>query len=170
LLDLASVAVPAGTVRGLPFGIMLTGPAGSDERLAGIAMRYDQAPVDLLVVGAHLSGQPLNHELLAAGATLVGPAATARRYRLLALDTAPPKPGLVREARGGASIAGEVWRLPATGFARFMAGLASPMAVGLVGLDDGRDVLGFLCEAAATAGAADITGYGGWRAWREALR
>jgi allophanate hydrolase len=170
LLDLASVAVPAGTVRGLPFGIMLTGPAGSDERLAGIAMRYDQAPVDLLVVGAHLSGQPLNHELLAAGATLVGPAATARRYRLLALDTAPPKPGLVREARGGASIAGEVWRLPAAGFARFMAGLASPMAVGLVGLDDGRDVLGFLCEAVAMDGAADITGYGGWRAWREALR
>jgi allophanate hydrolase len=37
LLDLASVAVPAGTVRGLPFGIMLTGPAGSDERLAEIA-------------------------------------------------------------------------------------------------------------------------------------
>jgi allophanate hydrolase len=170
LLDLASVAVPAGTVRGLPFGIMLTGPAGSDEWLAAIATRYDQAPVDLLVVGAHLAGQPLNHELLAAGATLVGPAATARRYRLLALDTAPPKPGLVREARGGASIAGEVWRLPAAGFARFMAGLASPMAIGLVGLDDGRDVLGFLCEAAATAGAADITGYGGWRAWREALR
>jgi allophanate hydrolase len=170
LLDLASVAVPAGPVRGLPFGIMLTGPAGGDERLAAIAMRYDRAPVDLLVVGAHLSGQPLNHELLAAGATLVGPVATARRYRLLALDTTPPKPGLVREARGGASVAGEVWRLPAAGFARFMAGLATPMAVGVVGLDDGRDVLGFLCEAAATEGAADITAYGGWRAWREALR
>jgi allophanate hydrolase len=170
LLDLASVAVPAGPVRGLPFGIMLTGPAGGDERLAAIATRYDQAPVDLLVVGAHLSGQPLNHELLAAGATLVGPVATARRYRLLALDTTPPKPGLVREAGGGASVAGEVWRLPAAGFARFMAGLATPMAVGVVGLDDGRDVLGFLCEAAATEGAADITAYGGWRAWREALR
>ena len=170
LLDLASVAVPAGTVRGLPFGIMLTGPAGGDARLAEIARRYDQAPVDLLVVGAHLSGQPLNHELLAAGGTLAGTAATAKRYRLLALDTTPPKPGLVREAHGGASIPGEVWRLPAAGFARFMAGLASPMAVGLVCLDDGRDVLGFLCEPAATAGAADITGYGGWRAWREALR
>ena len=170
LLDLASVAVPAGTVRGLPFGIMLTGPAGGDARLAEIARRYDQAPVDLLVVGAHLSGQPLNHELLAAGGTLAGAAATAKRYRLLALDTTPPKPGLVREAQGGASIPGEVWRLPAAGFARFMAGLASPMAVGLVCLDDGRDVLGFLCEPAATAGAADITGYGGWRAWREALR
>ncbi len=88
--------MPAGTVAGLPFGIMLTGPAGSDARLAEIAARYDQADVDLLVVGAHLSGQPLNHELLAAGGTLLGPAATAPRYRLYALDTQPPKPGLVR--------------------------------------------------------------------------
>jgi allophanate hydrolase len=167
LLDLASVAVPAGTVRGLPFGIMLTGPASGDQRLAQLASRYDQAPVDLLVVGAHLSGQPLNHELLAAGGTLAGPRATAPCYRLFALDTAPPKPGLVRQAEGGASIAGAVWRLPAAGFARFMAGLATPMTVGRVLLDSGHEVLGFLCEPAAVAGAADITGYGGWRAWRE---
>jgi len=170
LLDLASVAFPAGTVRGLPFGVMLTGPAGSDARLAALAGRYDQAPVHLFVVGAHLSGQPLNHELLAAGGSLAGPAATARSYQLFALDTTPPKPGLVREAEGGASIAGEVWRLPAAGFARFMAGLAAPMAVGRVCLDDGRDVLGFLCEPTATAGATDITSYGGWRAWRERLQ
>ncbi len=182
MLDLAALAVPAGTVAGLPFGIMLTGPAGSDARLAEIAARWDQADVDLLVVGAHLSGQPLNRELLAAGGTLVGPAATAPAYRLYALSTQPPKPGLVRvgplpdagprpdagasDAGGaGASIAGEVWRLPAAGFARFMTGLAAPMAVGRVWLDDGRDVLGFLCEPAAVRGAADITRFGGWRAW-----
>src|SRR6185437_3617168 len=192
LLDLAALAVPAGPVAGLPFGIMLTGPAGSDARLAEIAARYDQADVvpastgspnvdpaivdladvDLLVVGAHLSGQPLNHELLEAGGTLLGPAATAPAYRLYALDTQPPKPGLVRvgplpaaPATAGASIAGEVWRLPATGLARFMTGLAAPMAIGRVGLDDGRDVLGFLCEPVAVSGAADITRFGGWRAW-----
>ena len=178
LLDLAALAVPAGTVAGLPFGIMLTGPAGSDARLAEIAARCDQADVDLLVVGAHLSGQPLNHELLAAGGTMLGPAATAPVYRLYALDTQPPKPGLVRVGRlpaagaeasaagqAGASIAGEVWRLPAAGFARFMSGLAAPMAIGRVDLDDGRDVLGFLCEPAAIGGAADITRFGGWRAW-----
>ena len=178
LLDLAALAVPAGTVAGLPFGIMLTGPAGSDARLAEIAARYDQADVDLLVVGAHLSGQPLNHELLAAGGTLLGPAATAPSYRLYALDTQPPKPGLVRveplpaadagapaAGQAGARIAGEVWRLPAAGFARFMTGLAVPMAIGRVRLDDGRDVLGFLCEPAAVRGAADITSFGGWRAW-----
>ena len=65
----------------------------------------------------------------------------------------------------GASIAGEVWRLPAAGFARFMTGLTAPMAIGRVALDDGRDVLGFLCEPAAVRGAADITRFGGWRAW-----
>ena len=178
LLDLASLAVPAGTVAGLPFGIMLTGPAGSDARLAEIAARCDQADVDLLVVGAHLSGQPLNHELLAAGGTLLGPAATAPSYRLYALDTKPPKPGLVRveplpavnagasaAGEAGTSITGEVWRLPAAGFARFMTGLAVPMAIGRVRLDDGRDVLGFLCEPAAVRGAADITRFGGWLAW-----
>jgi allophanate hydrolase len=203
LLDLAALAVPAGTVAGLPFGIMLTGPAASDAQLAEIAARCDQADVDLLVVGAHLSGHPLNHELLAAGATLLGPAATAPAYRLYALDTQPPKPGLVRvgplpaadapasasgqaeaaqaeaaqaeaaqaeaaqaeAAQAGASIAGEVWRLPAAGFARFMTGLAVPMAIGRVRLDDGRDVLGFLCEPAAVRGAADITRFGGWDAW-----
>ncbi len=194
LLDLAALAVPAGTVAGLPFGIMLTGPAGSDARLAEIAARCDEASVALLVVGAHLSGQPLNHELLAVGGTLLGAAATAPAYRLYALDTQPPKPGLVRVGppapadagalaagqagasisaqagastaeQAGASIAGEVWRLPAAGFARFMTGLAAPMAIGRVYLDDGRDVLGFLCEPAAVQGAADITPFGGWRAW-----
>jgi allophanate hydrolase len=48
-----------------------------------------------------------------------------------------------------------------------MAGLPAPMAIGRVRLADGREVLGFLCEPAAIPGAADITSYGGWRAWRE---
>ena len=46
-----------------------------------------------------------------------------------------------------------------------MTGLTAPMAIGRVGLDDDRDVLGFLCEPTATRGAADITRFGGWRAW-----
>jgi allophanate hydrolase len=163
LLDMASLAVPAGTVSGLPFGVMLTGPAGSDGRLAEIARLLERAPVELLVVGAHLSGMPLNHELLSAGGTLVGSVATAREYQLYALDTTPAKPGLVRG--GSDSIAGELWRLSAAGFARFMTGLAAPMAIGQIRLDDGREVLGFLCEPAALPGAADITSYGGWRAW-----
>ena len=168
LLDMAAVAVPgAKTVSGDPFGIMVSGVAWSDARLGRIAALLAEAPVDLLVVGAHLSGQPLNHELLAAGGVLVSEVTTADRYRLYALATTPAKPGLVRVADGsGAGIAGEVWRLPAAGFARFMSGLAAPMTIGVVGLSDGREVLGFLCEPCAVDGAADITGDGGWRAFR----
>ena len=104
---------------------------------------------------------------------LLGSVSTAPQYRLYALDTVPLKPGLVRvpahatSGPAGAAIAGELWRLPATGLARFMAGLAAPMAIGRVSLADGREVLGFLCEPAALDGAADITDYGGWRAFRE---
>jgi allophanate hydrolase len=158
---------------------MLTGPAGSDDRLAEIAELSAGFPVgtgfpsgtgfpggtDLLVVGAHLAGQPLNHELLAAGGVLVAAVATTPAYRLYALDTVPAKPGLVRVPASGASIAGELWRLPAAGLARFMAGLAAPMAIGRVRLDDDREVLGFVCEPAALDGATDITSYGGWRGW-----
>jgi allophanate hydrolase len=167
LLDMAAIAVPGRGNNGA-FGVMLTGAAGSDRHLARLAALCESAPVDLLVVGAHLAGQPLNHELLAAGGVLVSGAETAADYRLYALDTVPAKPGLVRVTADGSAIAGEVWRLPALGFARFLSGLAAPMAIGVVSLGDGRDVLGFVCEPVAVQGATDITAYGGWRAWRTA--
>jgi allophanate hydrolase len=172
LLDLAALAVPACSVGTGPFGIMLTGPAGSDARLASLAALNDPAWAELLVVGAHLSGQPLNHELLLAGGVLLGPVSTAPVYRLYALGTRPRKPGLIRvpapAASGpGAAIEGELWRLPPAGLARFMGGLAAPMVIGRVHLAGGREVLGFLCEPAALDGAADITDYGGWRAFLE---
>ncbi|TQS44044.1 allophanate hydrolase [Cryptosporangium phraense] len=161
LLDLASLAVPAGVVDGLPFGVMLTGPAFSDRTLASLAQLLADPPVELFVVGAHLSGHPLNHELVAAGGSCVGRAETTPDYRLYALDTVPPKPGLLRAA-GGASIAGEVWRLSASGFGAFVAGLPRPMTIGTVTLADGRTVRGFLTEAIATETAEDITAHGSW--------
>ncbi|MBT0773607.1 allophanate hydrolase [Kineosporia sp. J2-2] len=176
LLDLAALAVPAGAVNGLPFGVMLTGPAHSDQALAALAGRIGFDDVDLLVVGAHLSGQPLNGDLVRAGGSLVGAVRTTDAYRLYALDTTPPKPGLVRalpgepDSTGTAGIAGEVWRLPAAGFGAFVAALPRPMAIGRVDLDDGRQVSGFLCEPSALAGATEITRHGGWLAHLDAVR
>jgi allophanate hydrolase len=169
LLDRSALAFPAGTVDGLPFGVMLTGAAFDDRLLAALAERLLAPRLDLLVVGAHLSGQPLNSQLVAAGGTLVGPARTAACYRLLALDTDPPKPGLVRVDSGGASVPGEVWRLPAAGLATFLSALPQPMTLGRVRLADGAEVTGFLCEPAALTGAQDITAHGGWRAYLAAL-
>ncbi|MCW2765250.1 MAG: Allophanate hydrolase [Nocardioides sp.] len=169
LLDMSSLAVPAGTVDGLPFGVMLTGAAFDDRLLAQLAEQVMAPSVELLVVGAHLAGQPLNHQLVAAGGSLVRAVRTASTYRLYALDTVPAKPGLARVAEAGACVEGEIWRLPATGFARFVAALPAPMAIGQVRLEDGGTVTGFVCEPVALVGARDITAYGGWRAYRASM-
>ncbi|KUO15877.1 hypothetical protein AQJ91_38975 [Streptomyces dysideae] len=121
--------------------------------------------VELAVVGAHLSDQPLNPQLLSLGAHFDRTTTTAPGYRLHALSTTPPKPGLVHIGEGGAAIEAEVWRLPAEGLGRLLAALPRPMALGGVELADGTRVPGFLCEPGALSGAEDITAYGGWRAY-----
>ncbi|WP_369168091.1 allophanate hydrolase [Streptomyces sp. R28] len=164
LFDLAAVAVPAGEVNGLPFGVMLIGPAFTDERLARITGLL-RPEVPLAVVGAHLSDQPLNPQLRSLGARFDRTTATAPVYRLHALSTTPAKPGLVHVGEGGAAIEAEVWRLPAEGLGRLLAQLPRPMALGRVELADGSHVPGFLCEPGALTDAEDITSYGGWRAY-----
>ena len=123
-----------------------------------------EAVLSLAVVGAHLSGLPLNGQLTERRARLRGTAHTAPVYRLFALPgTAPPKPGMVRVASGGAAIEVEVWDMPAAALGSFLALVPAPLALGSVDLADGSRVHGFLCEAHATAGADDITAHGGWR-------
>ncbi|WP_410602033.1 allophanate hydrolase [Amycolatopsis sp. lyj-90] len=161
LLGLSSLAMPGGTVGGLPFGVMLVGPAYADRILADVA-RLVPRRTRIAVVGAHLRGQPLNHELTSRGGRFVSAGPTAAEYRFFALDTVPPKPGLVRVASGGAPIEAEVWDLPLAGFGEFVAGIPAPLAIGKVRLADGSEVSGFVCEPAAVEGAEDITGYGGW--------
>jgi allophanate hydrolase len=167
LLGLCAVAVPGGTVAGRPFGVMLLGPAGADDRVAEIAALL-RPPVRLAVVGAHLSGQPLNPQLLALGARLAETTTTAPDYRLYALDTVPPKPGLARVAAGGAPVEAEVWELSPAALGALAAALPRPMALGRVTLRDGTEATGFLCEPAALADAPDITHHGGWRAYLSA--
>ncbi|WP_410661914.1 allophanate hydrolase [Amycolatopsis sp. lyj-84] len=161
LLGLSSLAVPGGTVGGLPFGVMLVGPAYADRILADVA-RLVPRRTRIAVVGAHLRGQPLNHELTSRGGRFVSAGPTAAEYRFFALDTVPPKPGLVRVASEGAPIEAEVWDLPLAGFGEFVAGVPAPLAIGKVRLADGSEVSGFVCEPLAVEGAEDITSYGGW--------
>jgi len=169
LFDLAAVAVPAGEVNGRPFGVMLIGSVFTDERLAHIAQLLTAPPLRLAVVGAHLSGQPLNGQLLSLGGRLVRRTTTASAYRLYALNTTPAKPGLVRAGAGGSAIEAEVWQLPPEGLGAFLAALPRPMALGSLELADGSFVTGFLCEPEAVEGARDITSFGGWRGYLATL-
>jgi allophanate hydrolase len=189
-LDYAAIAVPAGfRSDGVPLGISLVGPAFSDIALAHVADRMHgtlggfvgagpetsaplaakQCPgerIAVAVAGAHLTGMPLNHELVALGGILRESTRTSADYALYALaGTVPAKPGLVRQ-RSGAAIEVEVWELPPEGFGQFVAGIPAPLGIGKVTLADGRSVPGFICEPAALEGAVDITAHGGWRAYR----
>ncbi len=76
------------------------------------------ARIRLAVVGAHLAGQPLHHQLSDRSAELVASTTTTTTYRLYALDTVPPKPALVRvgaDVPGAGAIEVEVWELEARG-------------------------------------------------------
>jgi allophanate hydrolase len=194
LLDLAAVAVPAGT-RGtrMPFGVTLIGPAWSDRALLrtadmfhrcgavsvtglnlaelpdlpAIAKPYcPEGYVPLAVCGAHLSGQPLNWQLIKAGAFLLEACQTAPEYRLYALSgTVPPKPGLAYSPGHGAPIEVEVWAVPEITFGPFVAAVPPPLGIGSCVLSDGRTVKSFICEPWALHHAEDITALGGWRAF-----
>ena len=198
LLDYAAISVPSSLrPDGLPFGITLIGPCGSDWQLAELGQRYHHATgllqgstseplpapvpiaglvqpamVKVAVVGAHLSAMPLNSQLTERGATLVATTETAPDYRFYALPgTVPPKPGLLRVAPGaGTRIVVEVWELPAAHFGSFVALIPAPLGIGTLKLGDGSNVQGFICEPFALEGAQDISHFGGWRAYIDSLR
>ncbi len=180
LLDLAAISVPAGMRSdGLPSSLTLIGRAGSDGHLASIAELIESgaraaAPViatagrvEIAVVGAHLSGLPLNQELTTAGGVFLRAVNTSPDYRFFALpNTTPPKPGMLRVADGaGAPIATEIWSLDAAAFGAFVARIPSPLGIGTLRLADGTSPKGFLVEAEAVRGAEDISSYGGWRGY-----
>ncbi|TDL36770.1 allophanate hydrolase [Arthrobacter nitrophenolicus] len=127
------------------------------------------AAVPLVVVGAHRKGQPLAHQLEELGAAWDGPVRTAARYRMVSLDTVPPKPGVYR-SDDGAELVGERWLLPPAALGSFLASLPEPMLLGSMQLADGTSAVGFACDAVAAAGGEDITAWGDWLADRSGGR
>jgi allophanate hydrolase len=198
LLDCAALSVPSSLrPDGLPFGVTLIGRCGSDLQLAELGQRYHhatrlpqgatglplpapqeipglQAPatVKVAVVGAHLSGMPLNTQLTERGATLLTKSETAPDYKLFALPgTTPPKPGLLRVAPGtGHRIALEIWDMPMEQYGSFVTLIPPPLGIGTLQLADGSTAQGFVCEALATEDALEISHFGGWRAYMLSLR
>ena len=194
LLDLCGLALPASmTPKGLPFGITLLAPGGADAVLAEIgrvfhadtklplgALKEPQPPlaavpkspqrgeIAVAVVGAHLSGLPLNGELRALGGRLLEtttdradlPALRARRQPAGQSPACCASPRA--RARRSRSRSG---RCRSEAFGAFVDEVPPPMSIGTVSLRDGRSVKGFLVEAAATVGARDISSFGGWRAY-----
>ena len=198
LLDLCGLAVPTALHDAAsPFGITLLAPAGHDMFVASLgrvlhadtglplgAYLGPQPPLPALpvnapegailiaVVGAHLSGMPLNRELRDLGAQYCETTATCADYRLYALPGGElRKPGLLRVGVGrGAAIEVELWAMPPEAFGRFVAAVPPPLSIGSIRLRDGRLEKGFLVEAEAVRDAQDISAFGGWRSFMQAQR
>lgn len=192
---LSALALPAGfRPDGMPFGITLIAAAHHERALLAFGARWQrEVPlplgkttsllppvaddpviaedrVPIAVVGAHMSGLPLNIQLTELGGRLETAGRTAPIYRFYALPGGPPRrPGMVRVAEGGGAIDLEVWSLPAATVGSFLRRIPAPLGLGTVLLEDGSGVPGFLCEGHATAGAEDITALGGWRAYLKTL-
>lgn len=196
LADLSALAVPAGFRRdGLPFGITLIAPAWHDTALLDFAKTWQQhtnLPLGafnkklpqqehsqtvsahhfrVAVVGAHLTGMPLNFQLTTRHAVHVETTHTSADYALYALPgTVPPKPGLARvDKHQGQKIVVELWDIPKARFGEFVAEIPTPLGMGNVELSDGRWVKGFICEPYGLNGATDISALGGWRAYIQQL-
>jgi allophanate hydrolase len=189
LLDLCGIAVPSALVDGKPYGVTLLAPSGHDAALASLARAFvatsplpvgatgvvpasrpfaatPDGRIEVAVLGAHMSGLPLNGQLRALGASFVRDAKTAPRYCFYLLPGGPPRrPGLLRVAEGGRAIAAEVWSLTPEGFGKLVAAVPPPLGFGTIALADGTEVKGFLVEAVAVAQARDISQHGGWRAF-----
>jgi allophanate hydrolase len=192
---LAALALPAGfRSDGIPFGITLIGRPHTERALLAFGARWQRAmplplgktasrlpPIEsdptvaedrvaIAVVGAHMSGLPLNGQLTELGGRLESAGRTAPVYRFYALPGGPPhRPGMVRVSEGGGAIELEVWSLPAAQVGAFLRKIPAPLGLGTVSLADGSGVAGFLCESHATQGARDITALGGWRAYLKTL-
>jgi len=193
LMDLSALAVPVGfRSNGLPFGVTLIARAFEDGRLAALGDALHRAApglklgatatkladtaavvpsppsgrIAVAVVGAHLSGQPLNVQLREREARLLRTTRTAPGYSFYALAGATPaKPGLVFDGRGAGAIEVEIWEMDEAAFGSFVALIPPPLGIGSVRLAEGGWVKGFLCEPHGLEGARDITSFGGWRAW-----
>jgi len=181
LLDLCAIALPAGRrADGLPFGVQLIAPAFHDLPLLDLAERWADEAVQkhpaqrpaipagetlLAVVGAHLSGLPLNGQLLALGARLRFRTRTAPGYRLFRLPgSGVPRPGLARTGDGPASgIVVEVWQLDHRAVGALLDTVPAPLGFGRLSLADGDDVLGFVLQGEVPRDALDVTEHGGWR-------
>jgi len=192
---MCAVAVPMEPREdGRPGGITLVAAAGKDGLLATLATALHQVSkpalgatnwsvpeleqrlimpmadeTALVAVGAHMSGLPLNSELIRRGGRFLRAVRTSPDYRLFKLAGDPPlRPGLVRHFEG-TSIDAELWCLPTSSIGNFLNEIPSPLGLGTVKLEDGTEAIGFLCEQIATETAEDITHFGGWRAFIEAF-
>jgi allophanate hydrolase len=164
LLDLCAASIPAGFAgEKLPFGITAFALYGQEGLIAAVGEKFKNGSSRIAVCGLHMRGFPLESQMFQYGANFVKEDLTAPCYQLVKIPTVPPKPGLIKRAKGGASIKLEIWEMPDENLGGFISQIPAPLGIGRIDLMDGSSVLGFVCEEYIASSSEDITQFGGWK-------
>lgn len=185
LLNMCAISFPTDKTdhMQIPFGITLFGPKCTDYQISMIAKHYTEylkfnsnPPIHtslsfvpkeytpLFVVGAHLTGLFLNHQLTEKGGLFLEEIHTSNQYKLFALP-GNQKPGLMRVEREGRKVLGELWAIPTSNLGQLLQEIPQPLGLGKILLEDSREVVGFIAESIGLSKATDISEYGNWKAY-----
>lgn len=123
--------------------------------------------INLAVNGTLMRGLELNSNLLTIGATFLQEAETAPQYRLWSINDRHP--AMLRVQSGGNAIALEIWSVPTASLATILLQEPPGLSIGKVYLSTGEIVLGVLGEPILCENQREITQWGRWRAYIQAI-
>ena len=119
----------------------------------------------LMTNGEGMRGGTVHHTI--ASHPFLGEVETAPRYRLFSVRD--EFPGLIPAAEGGGVVRGELYDVPLEVLRdSFLPHEPVELELGAVELADGRAALSMMLRPGERDRHREITGYGGWRAYRAA--
>lgn len=166
ILDLCAINVPIEA--DMPFGVTAFANGGEDHLIHAFAHHFlkeelggETETTPIAVCGLHLKGYPLEKQMLQFNSSYIETTKTAANYRLLKINDDFSRPGLLLSDHGS-KIEVDLWAMPTKNIESFLQVVKAPLAIGKIKLQDGREVLGFVCGAYSDR-YEDITSSGGWR-------
>ncbi len=167
LLDLCAVAIPVEFENEkLPFGISIFGLNEAEGLVYNVAnkiLHTQSDKIDVAVCGLHMRGLQFENQMNECFAEFIKETKTAPKYRLVKIDGAIEKPGLIKVLDKGKSIELEIWRMNSKMFGKFIKNVTHPLSIGEIELIDNTKVYGFLCEGYMKDICEDISSFGGWK-------
>ncbi|CDM70288.1 allophanate hydrolase [Clostridium bornimense] len=168
LLNMCAVAVPENTDDTvLPFGITIFGLAKDEGLILKTAEEFlEKESVKLAVCGLHMEDMELESQLIELDAELIGTTKTSKDYKLIKLNTAPEKPGLIRVKNNGKAIEVQVYRISKSKLGKFLTNITAPLGIGDIELESGEIVKGFICEGYVEKESEDISDYESFKKYK----
>ena len=118
----------------------------------------------LAVNGSLMRGFALNENLQSVDARFIRESKTSAKYRMWSIDD--QYPAMQRVDQGGQSLEVELWELSLEALVKVLEMEPPGLCLGKVELVDSQWYFGILGESYIVQDKQEITGWGGWRAFK----